>query len=118
MSKRFKRRDKKTAEDERRIEIIKAIGCICCLMRGLGRRYCEWDHITVGGFTVSHQDTIGLCLWHHRGICEEGMTSSMMTIKYGPSKAKGSVTFHNTFGTKEFLLGYQNELIEEHRNGD
>lgn len=117
MSKRFTRRTRKTADDEARIEIIKVIGCICCLINGNGWRYAEWDHFTVSGFTTSHQDTAGLCLWHHRAICEEGMTTSKMTAKYGPSKAKGSVTFHNFFGTKEFLLGYQNKLIEERRNG-
>lgn len=118
VSKRFKRRDRKTAGDEQRIEDIKAIGCICCRIHGVGWRYCEWDHFTSGGFTIGHQATAGLCPWHHRGICDENMTTSMMTARYGPSKAKGSKTFHEFFGSKEFLLGYQDKLIEELRHGD
>lgn len=111
--KRFKRRDKKTPEDERRIDLIKEIGCIACLLEGLGCRYCEWDHLTVAGFTVGHQASIGLCPWHHRGICDEGLSSSQMRDRYGPSKAKGSKTFNAHYGTDEFLLGYQDKLIEE-----
>lgn len=111
------RRDSKTAEDEKRVEIIKEIGCICCLMEGLGKRYCEWDHLTISGFTQGHNFSIGICPWHHRGICEEDMTSSMMLAKYGPSKAKGSKTFHQKYGYQEFLLGYQNKLIEDYING-
>jgi hypothetical protein len=109
---RFTRRNRKTGEDIARISLIKDIGCICCRMEGLGVRGCEWHHLTEEGFTISHQDTVGLCQWHHRGICDEGRTSSMMKQIYGPSLAKGSVTFHKKYGSQEFLLGYQNELIE------
>lgn len=113
MSRRFTRRSAKTADDEQRIQDIKEIGCICCRLEGLGKRYCEWDHLTVAGFTISHKASIGLCPWHHRGIVDEGYTTTSMTATYGPSKAKGTRTFFAHYGTKEFLLGYQDELIEE-----
>jgi hypothetical protein len=110
---RFTRRTRKTGEDINRIHAIKEIGCICCLMEGIPKRLCEWHHLTEEGFTISHQDTIGLCQWHHKAICEEGKNSTEMRRIYGPSLAKGSVPFHRNYGTQEFLLGYQNKLIEE-----
>lgn len=112
------RRDHKTAEDIARIEAIKAIGCIACIMERIPyRRMCEWHHMTKAGFTQGHQDTIGLCQWHHKGVCEDGMTSSMMRAKYGPSLAKGSKPFYANYGDYDFLLGYQDHLIEKLKNG-
>jgi len=113
MSKRHTRRDHKTTEDQARITAIKEIGCICCKLEGLDWVYCEWHHITISGFTQGHQKSIGLCLWHHKGICEEGLTSEQMRQKYGPSLAKGSKPFHANYGTNEFLLGYQDKLIKD-----
>lgn len=109
-------RHRKTAEDEQRIDAIKEIGCICCLMEGLGKRYCEWHHLTKSGFTQGNKATIGICSWHHRGVCDEGRTSTEMKSIYGPSLAKGSKPFYATYGTYEFLLGYQDHLIEKLKN--
>lgn len=106
-------RHRKTAADEKRIDAIKEIGCICCLMENLGWRYCEWHHLTVSGFTQGNDATIGLCLWHHRGQCEEGRNSRDMKSRYGPSLAKGSKPFYANYGSATFLLGYQDKLIED-----
>lgn len=111
------RRSRKTPEDEQRIELIKQIGCVCCLMEGIEERYCEWHHLTKSGFTQGNAATIGICPWHHRGQCEEGMTSTMMRAKYGPSLAKGSKPFYANYGSYEFLLGYQDTLIERIKSG-
>lgn len=108
--KRHTRRDTKTAEDE--IRFNKITRCICCKMRNISK-HAERHHITISGFTQGHQATIGLCPWHHRGICDDGETTTTMTAKYGPSLAKGSKTFHAEFGSNEFLLGYQDKLISE-----
>lgn len=76
-------------------------------------RECEIHHLLDGGRRIGHEATVGLSPWHHRGVCDPGMTSGQMELMFGPSLAySGAKRFRAAFGTDEELLRMQNRLIE------
>lgn len=97
---------------------IRDIGCVVCRLYypWLGRVICDVHHLTVGGKHGAprrgHDESIGLCLWHHRGHGESNRGRREML---GPSYASEPVAFRTQFGDDDFLLTAQNELIELHR---
>lgn len=92
---------------------IRVLGCICCLMRSI-RRAAEIHHMTIGGKhgqkRLGHDQTFGLCAWHHRGENAFG-SSQLGVLAYGPSFAHEPRRFREVFGTQEELLEFQNELL-------
>lgn len=106
-------------KDERiRLEIISQhCGCLCCLLMGHLDRHTTIEHVTdrgrrVGIASDQHANTIGLCMWHHIGICDPGHQKHEMLEWYGPSLANGRKPFEAHFGdevhvlipTQDFLL--------------
>jgi hypothetical protein len=93
-----------------RFEAIHRLGCVACRMRGLVRP-TEVHHMTIGGRhgqkRRGHDETIGLCEYHHRGVFPEGE----MTARFGPSYYHDARSFRETFGDDDTLLAYQNDLI-------
>ncbi|MFC4729488.1 Ref family recombination enhancement nuclease [Coralloluteibacterium thermophilus] len=106
-----------TAAERAHVGRVKAAGCICCQMRGFPHdrdgHVVEAHHLLRGGRRIGHMDTIGLCLWHHRGrLVMEGLSHASHRDILGPSLAEGSVPFHAEFGSDEDLLAYQRRLLE------
>ena len=110
-----------TKADKRRFLAISEIGCLACRYQFADRNAdfsytTDVHHILNGGKRQSHQETIGLCPWHHRGIIEGDFPEQAMTDTLGPSLAHGRKAFEDHFGTQDELLTRQNELIERWEN--
>lgn len=103
-----------TAEESERIRLAKARGCIACLIEGLGL-WCgptEYNHNNVGGrVRAGHRHGYALGTWHHRGIVKDGVAHEQMRLRYGPSLAEGSKTFHARYGSDQALQDYQDRLL-------
>ena len=108
-------------KDERvRLEIIgQHCGCLTCLLMGHLDRHTTIEHVTesgrrVGVLSDQHANTIGLCMWHHIGICDPGQQKLQMLNEYGPSLANGRKPFEAHFGDEvHVLIPTQNFLIEQ-----
>lgn len=106
-----------TKAQRARFDDIHAIGCIVAKMRGLRRVPCEVHHLTIGGKhgqkRRGHDFTIGLNPWSHRGEPFGGMTADECERKFGPSYARQPRRFRQEIGNDDFLLGYQDECIDQ-----
>jgi len=108
-------------EDERaRLQTIKIYcGCLPCLLRGHLDRWTTIEHVTergrrVGIKSAEHINTIGLCMWHHFGICDPGLRRAGMAAELGPALAHGRYPFEQTFGDEvKILIPVQNFLVAE-----
>lgn len=97
------------------------IGCIACMLAGVGWVAPEQDHRnncdlagmkrTEGG----HDETLALCCWHHRGIPWDGWTAAKCLEKAGPSKHLAKKRFIDRFGTISELHAMQAKLLEKYR---
>lgn len=108
-------------KDEReRLRIIKIYcGCLPCLLRGHLDRWTTIEHVTENGRRVGvesdqHANTVGLCMWHHFGVCDPGLQRDPMTRELGPALAHGRYAFEEVFGDEvKILIPVQNFLIAQ-----
>ena len=108
-------------KDEReRLRIIKIYcGCLPCLLRGHLDRWTTIEHVTENGRRVGvesdqHANTIGLCMWHHFGVCDPGQQCEPMRRELGPALAHGRYAFEEVFGDEvKILIPVQNFLIAQ-----
>ena len=101
-----------TRTEKRRMEMIKGLGCIACLVGNWPDMQCEIHHVVDGGKRLGHEHTFSLCTWHHRGIPPEGSTGQEMTDMLGPSLANGSKPFSDSFGSQTLLVAVQDYLLD------
>ncbi len=85
-------------------------GCVACRLQGLGFSFAEIHHLGVGK-RLGHNETIGLCSWHHRAVRPDGWSAEEMCSHLGPSLARGSKPFHAHFGSDDELLAEQERLL-------
>lgn len=104
--------DSHTKKDKRRFLLLQDVGCLPCLMKGLGHVNVDVHHLIEGGRRLGHGYTIGLDPWHHRGIPPEGMTIKQAEEIAGPSLALNKKAFVAEFGTEMELWEATNEAIE------
>lgn len=95
-----------------RFSTIKDIGCICCRLDGHDWTYAEVHHLLTTGFhgngkRLGDEFTLGLCLYHHRGIRDESCQWAE-----GPSYFKQAGAFRKHYGSDADLLTIQNELLK------
>ena len=94
---------------------LQSIGCVACLINGAGQQPCDIHHIVDKGYR-SHSggdsSTIGLCPWHHRGVKNDGMTTTLMVEWFGPSLALHKRRFVQKFGSERELLDIVNVIID------
>lgn len=87
---------------------IHALPCICCTIEGIEQPFrTEAHHITDKGYrkhSGGDASRLPLCIWHHRGICSDGKTSSKMLFEFGPSLELNKRRFIQTYGTERELL--------------
>ena len=106
-----------TKEQKNRMMAIKEAGCLACkLLKPERYSYAEADHLKSGNRRIGHDHTIALCPWHHRMVPPEGMTFKQAREILGPSKAEGSKPFHARFGSEQFLLEMQRDLLEKNQS--
>lgn len=87
------------------------VGCVICQTRGLGYREPEIHHLTSCGRRLGHDQSIGLCQWHHRGIPDAGRNHREMRELFGPALTDGSKTFRDAYGDDQQLLNACNDLL-------
>lgn len=100
-----------TAAQKRRFDLMSQIGCIVSRMRGLGFVPGEIHHLTTCGRTISHDHTICLNPFLHRGVPVGGRTAAQCREAFGPSLMDGSKRFHAAHGSDADLLAFQNEAL-------
>lgn len=104
-----------TKAEAARRDAIKAGPCLACLQPPAsidlsGQGLVEWHHLRG---KKRHDLTVGLCIWHHRGLLFWGCTHEEMRQFYGPALSEGSKPFHEAFGSDADLLATQNDLLGE-----
>lgn len=109
-----------TKAEQKRMERIVELGCVACWIVGRKRPIpAEIHHLLDGGTRRGHSATIGLCSWHHRGVCRpEGIGWSERNlgpslVAHASSETSGGKQFRARFGTDDELLEFQNRLLEE-----
>lgn len=108
-----------TAAERRRMAKIVEIGCICCIQDGHEPIHpAEVHHLLDGGVRIGHSATIAACSWHHRGVPPSGFNQRGATRLCGPSLALDGKAFKEHYGRDEFLLKFQEWLIEDHVIGE
>lgn len=101
-----------TAEERARSARARQLGCIACLMDGIGG--CgpnEEHHLLVGGVRVGHRYTVILGLWHHQGRRLPERSAAQMVALYGPALKLASRAFALRYGTPQELLDYTDRLL-------
>lgn len=99
-----------------RSKLIKLLPCICCEMENIAQvQHTDEHHLNLDGKAgqkrLGDSHSIPLCAWHHQGYPPEGMTASEATFHLGPSLARSSKRFRDTYGRDEFLLEITNERL-------
>lgn len=99
-----------TPADRERMDTIKHFcGCLPCLLMGIADIHTSIEHVTERGRREGHQQTVGLCAWHHFGQGTDKMADIV-----GPSLAKGRRIFEEHFGDElQVLVPVQDFLIEQ-----
>lgn len=101
-----------TKADEERRRKIHSGNCMACEQRGIdltNTGYVQWHHLAG---KKRHDLTIGLCYWHHQARPIDDRSHEYCRQHYGPSLAEGSKPFHAEFGSNEFLLQMQNDILD------
>jgi len=107
-----------TKAEAARMDAIKEAGiCLACYQHGYKQpAHVEIHHLLSGNKRRGHGFTVGLCVWHHRGLPPCGWDSAQAEYELGPSLARGSKPFRAMFGTDDELLSIQNEMIGQGEN--
>ena len=100
-----------TAAEAERMDKLSQAGCVVCRLSYGAYVPAEIQHLTSGGRRKGHMFTIPLCPWHHRGVCNNGLTPEYMTSIMGPSFAHSRKDFEKTFGSEEYLLEETNKWL-------
>lgn len=102
--------------DKTRLQLLHDMPCLCCESMRVPQPFRTEAHHIVRQSYRSHgggdQATVPLCSFHHRGLCEDGMTGTQMEAKYGPSMFTNKRKFQIVFGTELELLEQTNKLLD------
>lgn len=93
------------ARDLERFRRLQDLGAIDVILRG-GPMGTPGDihHLLDGGRRISHQHTICLTPWAHRGLPPDGYSTLSATETFGPSKAHNPRAFAEFYATDAELL--------------
>lgn len=104
-----------TKAEALRHDLIREGGCICCWIYAELHTPCEVHHLTVGGKHGAprrgHAFTLGICVWHHRGV---GSTSLIASV--GPSYHHTPRKFREVFGNDDELMIVQARVLRRVHN--
>lgn len=96
---------RRTKADNERIEFAKLyMSCLPCLIVNFLNSHADFHHVVEGRKRLGPSIGYGNCLWHHRGINWEGMTTQEMIGCLGPSIAHGKKSFQHHFGNERILV--------------
>jgi hypothetical protein len=109
-----------TATEGEIVSTAKQTLCVACLVWAEAGNMpmedvavcCDWNHTKSGNIRRGHDKGFAGCLWHHRGRVElDGWTIRRTRNHFGPSLMDGSRLFHATYGSDDYLIGRQRELL-------
>lgn len=99
-----------------RSKLVKSLPCICCKIEDVRQvQPTDEHHLNLGGKAGQKRRgdsySVPLCAWHHQGYPPEGMNASEATFAMGPSLARSSKRFRETYGNDDRLLEMTNESL-------
>lgn len=104
-----------TCAEAIRMRLITEGWCIACWHLVERTSLCEVHHLTVGGKHGAprrgHAFTVGLCIWHHRGVLGS-LSARHMADEFGPSYAIQPALFRRLMGRDEGLLRIQSHRLK------
>lgn len=100
-----------TKAQQRRMNLLPQVGCICCKQYGIYNDFVQIHHIVEGNKRLGHDATLPLCVWHHEGTPPGDWTREQTERKIGPS-LKSKKRFNERFGGELELLEQVNELLQ------
>ena len=103
-------------EREKRFTALKGMKCLCCVVEDNEQHMpTEIHHLNFDGKAGQKRRgdeyTVPLCSYHHRGVYPEWITGGDALYYWGPSLARNSRLFRETYGTDDQLLQTANEQI-------
>ena len=100
--------------EKNRMGLIRGLGCVACVLKNYPDAVCEVHHVVEGRVRLGHSQSMGLCLWHHRGEIDpdSGYSRQQMSVMIGPSLAHGSYDFADNFGSQATLVAVQDYIID------
>ncbi len=108
-----------TKAQRERMERIKWIGCVPCLLARMPDSQCDVHHVLAGGIgsdRMGHDFTYGNCPWHHKGDCWNRQTPFVMENLLGPSMAREPRLYREAYGTELELIKMQDFLLEAYEH--
>ena len=93
---------------------MQELGCIASLLDGVPGVPGEIHHLLSGGRRISHDHTVCLSPWHHRGILPSGRKAEEFAEVHGPSLALAPNAFRRRYGDEEELLAIQDALLDHY----
>lgn len=112
----------RTKSEQARFDNMKDLGCIACILDGQIEAFSinprlqpDIHHMLSGGHRISHEATVPLCYWHHKGEVEpySGLTLKVMLPYYGPSWHKHRRAFRERYGSDAELIEIVNKYLGE-----
>jgi hypothetical protein len=99
-------------EDKWKMKLIKEQAwCIPCILNETPNRpHTEIHHTISGGRRTG--DFYGNCIWHHRGIQQNGLSRQEMKALLGSSLALGSKEYAREWSQEPDLVRLQDYLLE------
>lgn len=92
-----------TKSEQRRVDLMRSLGCVACASCGwLNTNELELHHLLDGNRRLGHAFTIFLCRGHHRGIWNSVQIRALVP-KYRVSISDGRKRFTQIFGTERSL---------------
>lgn len=108
----------RTRLEQKRFDEIQLRGCVPCWLESKlqGRKWyvepCDIHHTD----SQDHSKTYGNCPWHHRGVCKNELTATVMTGVFGPSMAYDPLRYRARYGTEDEMLVFQSRLLLKSAN--
>ena len=93
---------------------MQELGCIASLLDGVPGVPGEIHHLLSGGRRISHDHTVCLSPWHHRGVLPSGRKAEEFAEVHGPSLALAPNAFRRRYGDEEELLAIQDALLDHY----
>lgn len=87
------------------MELVRALPCLCCSIRGITRRSTA-HHIKCGNKRMGHRFVLALCKGHHKGEFEAGEEYGYRLSVHGNHRL-----FTQTYGTEHSLWERQQKLL-------
>lgn len=96
---------KPTKAEQARMDAMIELGCIACILEGVGSSVSpEIHHFLSGNKRRGHMFSAPLCCWHHRAEPFYGYSMAECLETFGPSFHKHTRAFRIRYGRDDDLI--------------